>query len=105
MKEVSMRIVQWVLMILGWWSGGLLLSSRVVNCMMPPSTAGAVIVPPICPKLSYKCWLASFISLIYGGAWHLVLGTKQPFVSVDYVVSVAVGAVLGSAVARILCPK
>lgn len=104
-----MRIVQWILMILGWWSGGLLLSSKVVHCRTVVRSAStgnpeAAIIDP-CPKLGYKCWVASLISLACGLAWYFVLGLKNGFASGPYLTSVVMSAMLGAAVARILCPK
>jgi hypothetical protein len=98
-----MRIVQWILMILGWWSGGLLLSTTVIHCRPAPSTTAQI--DPRCPKLSTKCWIASLVSLICGLAWHFVMGLKNGFASGPYLTSVVMSAMLGAAVARILCPK
>jgi len=104
LKEVSMRIVQWVLMVLGWWSAGLLLSSRVIPCGQPVqrSTEFGDIV---CPKLSLKCYIAAFIAVAYGLLWFFAFGLKMPVPLGEYVVSAAMGAILGAAFARILCPK
>lgn len=104
-----MRIALWILMILGWWSAGLLLSSWVVRCgriVAPSAPIGdqAAIIYP-CPKLSLKCWIGSFVAVAYGVAWNLVIGLKNGFMIGHYVITVALCAVLGAAVARILCPK
>ena len=105
-----MRIVLWILMILGWWSAGLLLSSWVVHCrrmMAPsPSAEGSLpVIDPRCPKLSYKCWIGSVVAVLNGLAWYWVMGLKGGYLSGGYLASVALSAVLGAAVARILCPK
>jgi len=103
-----MRIVQWILMILGWWSAGLLLSSKIVHCrpvfMMPPENREAVVNP--CPKLNYKIITGSIVAVVAGGAWLYVLaGLKGGVPIAPYLTSVFMGAILGAAVARILCPK
>ena len=105
-----MRIALWILMILGWWSAGLLLSSWVVHCgrivpPSPPAGSGLPAVDPRCPKLSLKCWIGSVVAVAYGVAWSLVIGLKNGFMLGHYAITVALCAVLGAAVARILCPK
>jgi hypothetical protein len=85
----------WILMILGWWS------APIVLCVLILAKG----VDPLCPKLSIKCWIASFIGVAYGLAWYFLMGLKNGFVSLDYFVSVIMAAVLGAAVARILCPR
>jgi len=104
-----MRIVLWILMILGWWSAGLLLSSLVVRCSRivapsPPGGTEAAIIYP-CPKLSYKCWIGSAVAVLNGLAWYWVMGLKGGYLSGGYLASVALSAILGATVARILCPK
>jgi len=104
-----MRIVQWILMVLGWWSAGFLLSCKIVHCRPAvrsgsTSTAEAVIYDP-CPKPDYKCWVGSLISALCGLAWYYVMGLKGGFSSGPYLTSVVMSALLGAAVARILCPK
>jgi hypothetical protein len=98
-------VVQEILMILGFWSGGFLLSSRILPCMTPanPPVGPSGDIP--CPKVSLKCYIASGISLLYGLGWQYVVGWKTQFSSVDLIITVAVGATLGAALARILCPK
>lgn len=103
-----MRFWQWVLMVLGWWSGGFLLSSLAIRCRIAvPVAADGLIakIEPPCPKPGYKCWIGSLVALAYGGAWALAMGWKPPVPILDCFVSVALGAILGAAVARILCPK
>jgi len=86
---------QWVLMVLGWWSAPIVLCVLIVR---------RSITDP-CPRLGIKCWIASFIGVAYGLAWHFLLGPKNGFASGDYLVSVFMAAVLGATLARILCPK
>ncbi len=90
-----MHWVQWVLMILGWWSAPIVLCAVIVR-------RG---VDPPCPRLSIKCWIASFIGVAYGLAWYFWMGLKDGFASHEYFISVIIAAVLGTALARILCPK
>jgi hypothetical protein len=85
----------WVLMVLGWGSPSIVLCALVVRLGINGG----------CPKLSVKCWMASLISIGYGVAWYFLMGLKERFSSTDYLVSVAVAAFVGTAVARILCPK
>lgn len=103
-----MRYAQLALMAIGWWSAGLLLSARVViPCGARPtsdSEAHPYIIPPS-PKLNYKCWIGSTISLIFGLLWFWLMGLKDGYVSIDYLVSVIMSAILGALIARILCPK
>jgi len=98
-----MRFGQWILMVLGWGSAGLLLSARVVYCRQILRSTEAVVDP--CPKLSYKCWLGAAVSIAYGVAWYFLMGLKDGFTSGGYLASVAVAAVLGASIARIFCPK
>jgi hypothetical protein len=105
MKEEHMRYGQLLVMILGWWSAGLLLSAKTIQCVGVLAPSDPAIVTPPCPKLSWKCWLASILSLIYGLLWYFLLGLKGGFVSLDYLASVFVSAVFGAAFARIFCPK
>jgi hypothetical protein len=90
-----MRWSQWVLMVLGWGSAAIVLCALVVRRSINDP----------CPKLSIKCWIASLISIAYGVAWYFLMGPYNVFVSYDYFVSVIMAAVLGTALARILCPK
>lgn len=104
-----MRIVQWILMILGWWSAGFLLSSKIVHCrpiiVMPTTEPRAAVFDP-CPKPSYKVWVGSLVAVVAGGAWLYVLaGLKGGVPVAPYLTSVVMSAILGAAVARILCPK
>jgi hypothetical protein len=102
-----MRALQWILMIVGWWSGGLLLSSFTIRCrILAPAAPDSTVawVDPRCPKVSYKIIVGSFVAIVIGGAWTLVMGWKPPVPMPDYFFSVAVSAIVGAAVARILCP-
>lgn len=86
---------QWVVMVLGWGATTVVICSLVV-------TKG---INGVCPKLSIKCWIAVVISICYGLAWYFLMGLKSGFVSVDYFISAIMGGFVGTAVARILCPK
>jgi hypothetical protein len=104
-----MRILQWILMVLGWWSAGLLLSAKIVHCrrtilLAPADTNRTAIVDP-CPKLNYKVWTGSIVALGAGILWYFALGLKGGIMIGPYLTSVAMSAVLGATVARILCPK
>jgi hypothetical protein len=103
-----MRIFQWVLMILGWWSGGFLLSAFAIRCRVAVPVAAdrtVAAIDPLCPKPTYKCWVGSLVALACGVAWALAMAWKPPLPIFDYFVTVALGAILGATVARILCPK
>lgn len=102
-----MRFWQWLMMILGWWSGGFLLSSFAIRCRVAvPAAADGTIakIDPPCPRPSYKVWIGSSVALTYGVAWALAMSWKPPVPIFEYFVSVGLGAILGAAVARILCP-
>lgn len=103
-----MRYWQWLLMVLGWWGGGFLLSTFAIRCrvVVPIAADGSIArVDPRCPKPSYKIWVGSLVALAFGVAWALAMVWKPPVPILDYFVSVALGAILGAAVALILCPK
>ncbi|NPV83222.1 MAG: hypothetical protein HPY46_06550 [Candidatus Aminicenantes bacterium] len=99
-----MNFWQWLLMVLGWASAGLLLSARVIffrrSIITDPSA-----ISPGCPKLSYKCWLGAAASIVYGVAWYHLMGLKDDFTSGGYLVSLVVAAVFGATLAQILCPR
>lgn len=82
------------LMGIGWFAGGLVLSVRLVF----------IKVDPPCPKISYKCWIGSLISVAYGLGYYFLMGMKGGFAGFDYLTSFIVASVVGAAVARILCP-
>jgi hypothetical protein len=95
-------------MIVGWWSGGFLLSSFATRCRMavPIAADGSIAkIDPPCPKPSYKIWIGSLVAVAIGGTWTFVMGWKPPVPVLDYSFTVAVGAIVGASVARILCPK
>jgi hypothetical protein len=103
-----MRILHWGVMILVWWSGGLLLSSlitcRKVAVLVAADGTIAAIDPP-CPKLSYKCWVGSALAIAYGVVLVLSMGWKLPMPIAPLAGSVALSAIVGASVARILCPR
>jgi hypothetical protein len=82
------------LMAIGWLTGGVFLSALIVPCKIDPP----------CPKLSIKCWIGGFVSVAFGFGYYLVMGMKDGFGSIDYLVSFIVASVVGAAVARIICP-
>ena len=59
---------------------------------------------PICPKLSWKCWVALIVGAIGATLYYWTMGFMNPITSIDFIAGGFAAVALGGFVYRIICP-
>lgn len=86
-----MTVLQWILMILGWWGIAFAVPHRLL-----------IKVGDRCP--CPKCWIAAILAILYGLGYYSALGFKGGFSTLEYVLSFFPVAAVAAGIALVLCP-